>query len=402
MSGEATVGDFVTLRRGTTYKGALVGRPGPALLGLGSIVPGGGFRSDYKTYGGDCPPELMLVPGDLYVSLKGATKDGDMIGSIARVPASVPMGRVTQDTVKLVFRERSSDVERYLYWILRTPQYRTYCAARATGSAVVGLSRDDFLSYPVPALTPSRRHLVALLEGVEEKLDSNSRVIAHLEELVRLHFRSALQSGVVRHVSLGDVVTVTKGRSYKSAELAPSSTALVTLKSIDRAGGYRPDGLKPYVGPYKPEQVVEPGDLVVAQTDLTQGAEVVGRGVRVPRSRHYATLVASLDLAIARPNGGMPSEYLIGLLTSEDFRQHCRSRTSGTTVLHLGKDAIPTWSAPLVDSDDQKAYASVVRPYFARMDALRDEQERLQQTRIALLPELHLGRVLLRSTGEVA
>ena len=152
MQSESVVGDFVTLRRGTTYKGPLVGKPGPALLGLGSIVPGGGFRNDYKTYGGECPPELMLVPGDLYVSLKGATKDGDMIGSVARVPNTVQSGRLTQDTVRLVFRERDSAFEHYLYWLLRTPDYRNYCAGRATGSAVAALSREDFLAYPVPPL----------------------------------------------------------------------------------------------------------------------------------------------------------------------------------------------------------------------------------------------------------
>src|SRR6184192_1400564 len=104
MVGKPTVRDYVTLQRGITYKGNLVGKPGPALLGLGSIQPGGGFReSDYKTYGGECPPKLMLFPGDLFVSLKGATKDGEMIGSVARVPASVPSGRLTQDTVKLAF-----------------------------------------------------------------------------------------------------------------------------------------------------------------------------------------------------------------------------------------------------------------------------------------------------------
>ena len=119
-----TVGDYVTLCHGTTYKGSLVGEPGPALLGLGSIEPGGGFRfGHYKSYGGDCPPELMLVSGDLYAALKGATKDGKMIGSVARVPSSVPSGRLTQDTVKLVFRNPDHDDARYLYWILRTPQY---------------------------------------------------------------------------------------------------------------------------------------------------------------------------------------------------------------------------------------------------------------------------------------
>src|SRR5690606_34305655 len=111
----ATVGDYVTLVRGTTYDGRLVGAPGPALLGLGSIEPGGGFRiGHYKTYGGECPDELMLVPGDIYASLKGATNDGKMIGSVARVPASVRSGRLTQDTVKLVFKEPSPDNSAFL------------------------------------------------------------------------------------------------------------------------------------------------------------------------------------------------------------------------------------------------------------------------------------------------
>lgn len=144
-----TVRDYVTLVRGTTYKGSLVGEPGPALLGLGSIKPGGGFRiGNYKTYGGDCPVELMLSPGDMYASLKGATKDGKMIGSVARVPPSVPTGRLTQDTVKLVFRNPNPEDASYLYWILRTPQYREYCAGHAMGSAVVALSRTTSLRIP--------------------------------------------------------------------------------------------------------------------------------------------------------------------------------------------------------------------------------------------------------------
>src|SRR5262249_43637044 len=68
-------------------------------------------------------------------------------GSIARVPPTVSSGRLTQDTVKLEFAHQSSEFARYAYWVLRTPQYRDYCAQRATGSAQVGLSRTDFLSY---------------------------------------------------------------------------------------------------------------------------------------------------------------------------------------------------------------------------------------------------------------
>ncbi|MEN8502098.1 restriction endonuclease subunit S [Paraburkholderia sp. SIMBA_050] len=190
---KATVGDYVTLQRGTTYKGNLVGKPGPALLGLGSIHPGGGFREgDYKTYGGECPPKLMLFPGDLFVSLKGATKDGKMIGSVARVPSSVPSGRLTQDTVKLEFRDSGTEVKDFIYWILRTPQYRDYCDGHATGSAVVALSRDDFLAYPVPSLTATRKRIVELLETLDSKIELNRRMNATLEAIARAHFESWL------------------------------------------------------------------------------------------------------------------------------------------------------------------------------------------------------------------
>jgi type I restriction enzyme, S subunit len=41
-----TVGDWVELQRGTTYKSALLGDEGPCLLGLASIKRDGGFRAD--------------------------------------------------------------------------------------------------------------------------------------------------------------------------------------------------------------------------------------------------------------------------------------------------------------------------------------------------------------------
>ena len=188
---KCTVGDYVTLQRGTTYKGSLVGEAGPALLGLGSIEPGGGFRyGHYKTYGGDCPANLMLLPGDIYAALKGATKDGKMIGSVARVPATVPSGRLTQDTVKLVLRSPDHEESGYLYWILRTPQYRAYCAGHAMGSAVVALSRRDFLCFPVPPLETARKQIVALLEALDEKIELNRRMSETLEEMARALFKS--------------------------------------------------------------------------------------------------------------------------------------------------------------------------------------------------------------------
>ena len=217
MEDKMTVGDYVTLQRGITYKGNLVGKPGPALLGLGSIQPGGGFREgDDKTYGGECPPKLMLFPGDLFASLKGATKDGKMIGSVARVPPSVASGRLTQDTVKLEFNDPDRTTSNFLYWVLRTPQYREYCEGRATGSAVVALSREDFLAYPVPPLSTTRLRIVELLEALDDKIAVNLRMNATLEAMARALFQSWF-------VDFDPVRSKSDGRQPSSIDLATAA-----------------------------------------------------------------------------------------------------------------------------------------------------------------------------------
>jgi type I restriction enzyme S subunit len=186
-----TVGDYVKLQRGNTYSGKLVGEKGPALLGLGSIEPGGGFRyGKCKTFGGECPAKIMVRPGEIYVALKGATKDGSMVGSVARLPADIASGRLTQDTARLDLIEQDKEIADHLYWVLRTPQYRQYCNGRLTGSASASFSREDFLSYPVPPITSTSKVLATLLEHIERKIELNRQMNLGLENTARAIFKS--------------------------------------------------------------------------------------------------------------------------------------------------------------------------------------------------------------------
>lgn len=289
---------------------------------------------------------------------------------------------------------------RYLAYALSLPETRDWITSHAVGATMPNLNTQVLREVPVP-LPPiqTQRAIAATLGALDDKIESNRRAADAVNRLVNLHFKQAVERHVVDSIPLGEVATFTKGHSYRGSELQESATALVTLKSFDRNGGYRHDGLKPYIGPFRPEQVIKPGELVVAQTDLTQGAEVVGRGVRVPPVSEFSLLVASLDLAIVRPQPPMPVEYLLGLLSSEAFRQYCRSRVTGTTVLHLAKDAMPTWAAPVVPFEEQLEFAGKARVLLERMDALNHESVRLAGVRDALLPELLSGRIQMPSGG---
>ena len=148
---------------------------------------------------------------------------------------------------------------------------------------------------------------------------------------------------------LGDVAQTVRGRSYRSAELTESDTALVTLKSFARSGGYRPDGLKPYAGRHKPEQVVKPGELVIACTDVTQAAEVIGRPAIVRGDQRFTTLVASLDTMIVRPRdvAAYPIRFLYGIMSTAAFTHHTYAGVTGTTVLHLKKSSVSEFRFPI-------------------------------------------------------
>ena len=184
------LGDFVELQRGTTYKSSLLGLPGPFLLGLASIRPNGGFRdSSLRTYGGASADKLILKPGDIYVSLKDVTQSADLLGAVSQVPPHIAAGRLTQDTVKLTFKNDRVP-SNFIYWLLRTPGYREYCRAHSMGTTNLSLSRVDFLSFAVPEPTAERLLLVTALESIDARINLNRQINQTLEQMAPALFQA--------------------------------------------------------------------------------------------------------------------------------------------------------------------------------------------------------------------
>ena len=170
------------------------------------------------------------------------------------------------------------------------------------------------------------------------------------------------------------------------------------------AGGYREDGLKPYTGPYKPEQVVEPGEVVLACTDVTQAGEVVGRPAIVQPAPEYAALVASLDTLIIRPRDEsvMSRAFLYFLMGTSAFTAHALAHATGTTVLHLAKAAVPDFRFAQPPGDLIRAFDAAASAALARGQGVRTEARTLAAQRDTLLPTLmsdHNGQASRTSNG---
>ena len=289
----------------------------------------------------------------------------------------------------------------FVYYLLKANV--EYLKSQASGTTFGELSGGTLkrLRFSLPPL-PEQQSIAEVLGALDDKIELNRRMNTTLEAMAKVLFRQwFVESEEVKEWEirkLSDIAYFIKGVSYRSSELVEfSDTALVTLKCVERGGGYKEDGLKPFSGKYKSAQRVFPGEVVIAHTDLTQAADVVGRASRVEPNEKYPILVASLDMVIVRPKGKPYSpEYLYGVLSRGEFADHAYGYTNGTTVLHLSSKALPEYPIKIPPKGKAEDYTKMVSPIYAQIDNNKGQSRTLASLRDGLLPKLMMGEARVK------
>lgn len=194
---------------------------------------------------------------------------------------------------------------------------------------------------------------------------------------------------------MSSIARFISGYSYKGRELQESSIAMATIKNFDRHGGFKLDGYKEILPSSKlrPEHHVAMFDTLVAHTDLTQNAEVIGNAEPVLSFSGYDDIIFSMDVVKVLPNHPEISKFLIAaMLQTQQFKGHCLGYVNGTTVLHLSKKALPEYSLMLPnDFSVLKPLDEAVSSMYQQMALNIDENVQLANLRDSLLPRLMSG-----------
>lgn len=333
-----------------------------------------------------------LAPGDVVVVRTGQP------GVAAVIPSELSVANCSD---LVIIRPGPELDARYLaYYINGAAQ--GFVDSRTVGAVQQHFNIGAARELPLPDLNLKEQQAIAgVLGALDDLIDTDQRLANRLDEQVRLVGRRFIDS-VAGHSSMPmmEIADIDKGYSYKSAELVQGGGQwLVNLKNVGRDGAFQERGFKPLAGNPKERHFVDNGDVVVAQTDLTQAREVIARPVRVRRFGLLGEMVASLDLVRVRPKNGLSNEFVFAVLDHPNFRSHALGYCNGTTVLHMAARAIPDYLAPLPDKGMIADFTASVRPLRAAADALLEEIAQLSRTRHELLPLLLSGRVL---PGEVA
>ena len=203
---------------------------------------------------------------------------------------------------------------------------------------------------------------------------------------------------------IGNHVVAMKGLSYKGAGLSDKANGipLHNLNSILEGGGYKHDGLKYYTGDYKPRHTMQPGDLIVANTEQGFDHLLIGYSALVPEWIGQKGLFSHhLFKVEPRPDSHLSHIWLHFALSATWFGEAIRRFSNGTTVNMLPQDAFEIPEVIVPPSALVRAFDQFVGPKLLRQEYAVRESRTLGQSRDLLLPRLMSGEIRLTEAEKV-
>jgi len=312
-------------------------------------------------------------------------------------------------TEYIVFRAKKGlTIPDFVYYlvsssIVRNPAIKSMVGSSGRQRVQIDVVKNIEICFPSIS---EQFKIASILKALDDKIALNNKINNNLLEQIKTictawlseykPFDGVMPSDWVE-TPLSDIAEFISGYSYKGTELTDSTIAMATIKSFDRKGGFKLDGYKEIIpsSKLKESQHAELFDTLVAHTDLTQNAEVIGNAEPVMSKSGYNDIVFSMDLVKVLPKKDGASKYLItAILQDKKFKAHCLGYVNGTTVLHLSKKALPEYKLFLPsDFSTLKPLDEVVTALYKQVSSNISENTYLEELRESLLPKLMSGEL---------
>lgn len=373
---------------------------------MGNIARGGGINHNAnhayinksKCEGLD---RFVLEKNDLVMSMTDMKSSMALLGHTALIPES---GRFILNQRVGMLRVKDPDIVdiRYLYYFTNLDDQIQSLRSRANSGVQVNLTTTAILESDItlPAIS-EQRAIAGILGALDDKIELNRRMNRTLESMARAVFRQwfveSIEVSKWGTSKIGELAELDKGVSYKGAFLTDEGMPMINLGCFLGKGRFEIDKLKPYSGEYKERHTVKPGDIVLANTDITQKREVIGSPAIVPDYPAKEYLFTHHTYAL-RVNDDSPilKHYLYFTLLQEEFRERAEGFATGTTVLALPRDAVLDYEIPMPPSNVLQSFYEQVQPMLQMVQSSIKESRTLGSLRDSLLPKLMRGEVRVK------
>ena len=331
-------------------------------------------------------PLRLALPTDVFVCVVGANAGEVNRGADGAIGRSIGAVRAGKDL--------DSD---FLYYFLRSIE--TYLRNAAQGSAQPVISKDDLgrIELFLPPLA-EQRAIAGVLGALDDKIESNRRLIDVAKELIAVEFVRTLESaeGDRRFTDLysrADRVVQTGpfGSNLHASDYEDQGTPLILVKHV-LDGEIALTGL-PLIGE---EKVTELASYRVMANDivLTRVGRI-GDAALVPQVQE-GWLISGQMLRMRMPKGSVIPSWLTQWFLGAAFLERIAGYSVGSTRMSLSTGILMEVPFPNVPVQIQRDFDEETSPLRERVTKARAENLALSGIRDALLPELLSGRLRVK------
>jgi type I restriction enzyme, S subunit len=420
---EVTLADLVEIKHGFAFKGEyFTDEPtGVVLLTPGNFAIGGGFQfNKLKFYkDGPIPPDYVLQPGDLLVTMTDLSKAGDTLGYSAVVPTSEYLMLHNQRLGKVTAKGQGVDLG-FVHWLLRDDRYRAEVLGSATGSTVRHTSPGRIGSYRfrLPPL-PEQRAIGATLGALDDKIELNRKMNATLEAMARALFRDWF-------VDFGPTRAKAEGRApYLSPDLWPLFPARLDANGkpdgwevstigdeVRVVGGSTPSTKEPalwdgginWATPKDLSTLAAPVLLETSRSITAAGLAKISSGLLPVGSLLLSSrapigylAIAEVPVAINQGFIGMICDKRVSnvfaWLWTRENKEAILAKANGSTFQEISKGNFRPLPVVVPSDPVLRTFDAIAKPLYERIAKNERESRTLAQTRDLLLPRLMSGEL---------
>ena len=419
------LGEVLDVKRGASLSGDYYSESGEKIrLTLGNFdYPNGGFKENTSKsdiyFTGEVKPEFILKKGDIITPL--TEQVAGLLGETARIPEDDLY--IQSGDVGLVIPNESKLDNKYAYYLLSSPLIKRQLGAAAQQTKIRHTSPDKIKDCEawLPSLEYQKK-AGELLDFINNKIKNNNKINAELESMAKtiydywfLQFEFPNEEGKPYKSSGGKMVwneelkreipegwevsqlkdkySIERGLSYTSKDIESGvGVPMINLACIDINRNYRDGELKYHNGNVPDSAKLNSEDLLVACTDLTRNADIVGSPILTPNDDK--TYTYSMDIAKLVPDERYFNKfYLYMALRTDFYHNYIKKWASGTNVLHLNLEGISWYNTWIPPMGIQNKFAPIVEDIHKKKCEILLENQELASLRDFLLPMLMNGQI---------
>ncbi len=323
-------------------------------------------------------------------------------------------GILASTMCKLLFDKEIAN-KTYAFYVLKTNEENIKGAKSGTDDRHVDKEYFLNLLIPLPPL-PEQSRIATILSWFDDLIEVKKRQNEILEKTAMAVFKSwfidfepfrdeefVYSEELDKEIpkgwevkKLGEVVRTFKGISYKSdekyQEYIEGAYVFITLDNFMRGGGFKTEYSWIKSKRIKPSHLVKESDLIIALTDMTHDAQVVGAPAIITLPEGFKVGVISLDCVKIDPITEHFKYYLYIYL--KNTQEENSTFANGVNVLHLIINNFLSGKLILIPpSHILQSFHSLVEPLFQKIILNQKQIMTLRKIRDTLLPLFVFGKL---------